>query len=189
MLSSNWLLFVLTLGIMFLGIYWIYTTPKRVNFFQEILSLRLLRLCLTLLAVGLSVISTLNFPIPKHESDNTIIPLGLFLYCAGAILAIWAKNTMNEVWGVPNQHDFKRQNKLLTDGPFQITRNPIYTGALLVFVGFTLATKSWLIFFTPVYYFWALKVVKKEESLLEKYFGKQYTDYKSKVPRFLGLAK
>lgn len=180
---------LLTLGIILLGIFWVITTPKKVNFFQNLLSLRLLRICLTILAIGLTVISAVNFPIPAHEIDGTLVNMGVILYVAGAALAIWAKLTMGERWGIPNQHDIIRQNKLLTTGPFALTRNPIYTGLLLVYTGYTLASKSWLIILIPLYYLWALNVVQKEEQLLEKHFGKEYTDYQTKVPRFLGVIK
>lgn len=174
---------ILTCGIVLLGGFWVITAPKRTN----LLEWRIIwRVCTWIFSIGLSVISAFNFPIPSHETDNVIISLGIVLYILGICLSVWAKLTMASYWGIPAQHNIQYQNKLFTTGPFAITRNPIYTGLLLVFVGYSLAIKSWFIFIAVIYYFNILKAAKKEEALLEKHFGSEYVRYKSQVPRFLG---
>lgn len=76
---------------------------------------------------------------------------------------------------------------LLTDGPFRISRNPIYVGMTCVLIGIALALDSltpW--FVVPV--FCALvtwNVIPVEESMLAETFGDQYAQYQARVRRWL----
>ena len=117
--------------------------------------------------------------------DNTSQQLGLTLFLAGLIIAIWARLTMKQSWGVPETHNIKRQNELITTGPFKFSRNPIYLGLILIFLGFTLAINSYLVILLPLVIWYFYKASKKEENNLEKHFGKDYLRYKTKVPKFI----
>ena len=110
--------------------------------------------------------------------------LGSAVYLGGLALSVWAKVVMKTSWGPPGQHDKTRQSKLITTGPFSYTRNPIYVGLLLMVLGEGLAMRSYLIVLVIPLCFYFLKQVKKEESALEKIFGKAYRVYKNRVPRF-----
>lgn len=122
---------------------------------------------------------------PSSANNNTFVTSGLVLFFTGMYLAIWAKITMSKNWGLPAQHDSKRQSQLVTTGPFGFTRNPIYLGNLLLAVGFSLALQSYSLFLIPVFYYAILKTVLVEEKLLKKIFGSQYESYMRKVPRFI----
>jgi protein-S-isoprenylcysteine O-methyltransferase Ste14 len=76
---------------------------------------------------------------------------------------------------------------LLTGGPFAWTRNPMYLGFLMLWLGWALwygsvavgiglvTLAAFLVFHVP-----------HEERGLEARFGEAYLQYKSKVPRWLG---
>jgi protein-S-isoprenylcysteine O-methyltransferase Ste14 len=76
---------------------------------------------------------------------------------------------------------------LVTDGPFRFTRNPIYLGFLLIFLGFTfLAGTLWGIVLAPlapvtVNYL----VIDAEESYLHGKFADHYDEYKSRVRKWI----
>ena len=91
---------------------------------------------------------------------------------------------MQQSWGVPGEHAAK-QNKLVTKGPFAFSRNPIYLGFLLLYFGYAAAILSWLIILRLPLALYFYKSAKKEEINLEKKFGKEYTEYKSRVPLFI----
>ena len=178
---------VLTLGLGVLALFWMVTVPKKLGIPVYFKTGGFWRVLVGTLIVGLSVLSSTRFPFPPQQFDIFIILTGITLYITGSLLAIAAKLTMSDRWGMPAGHDHQRQNKLFTNGPFAISRNPIYTGLLLIFFGYSLAIKSVFIFLIIPYYLLILNYVKKEEILLEKYFGQKYLVYKSQVPRFLGL--
>jgi protein-S-isoprenylcysteine O-methyltransferase Ste14 len=92
---------------------------------------------------------------------------------------------MNKYWGIPAKHDDIRQTKLITDGPFSYTRNPIYVCMILLFIGFSIALRSFSILLVPLVVYTIYKTILIEEKLLLKKFGKEYETYMAKVPRFI----
>jgi protein-S-isoprenylcysteine O-methyltransferase Ste14 len=77
--------------------------------------------------------------------------------------------------------------QLVTSGPYGITRNPIYVGNILIYLGFGIMSNVWWI---PVLGFaWFLFqytfIVKREEGFLSTTFGEAYREYTRNVPRFM----
>ncbi len=128
--------------------------------------------------------SALSLPIfPIH--DPALEYFGAFITVLGVSLAAWAKRVMGKNWGLPAQHDKSTQSKLVTHGPFRFSRNPIYVGLFLVFLGQQISFQSygilWLILFSI-----AIRMsVETEEQLLMKHFGKVYRNYQTRTPRYL----
>lgn len=75
---------------------------------------------------------------------------------------------------------------LVREGPYSMTRNPLYFFSFLGCIGFGLCTESLVItailvaIFLPVYY----NVIRIEEKKLTRYFGDEYAKYIAQVPRF-----
>lgn len=122
---------------------------------------------------------------PQTGFDDLISFWGFLLFLMGFFIAVWAKFTMRKNWGLPSQHDFKRQKELITSGPFRFSRHPIYLGLSLMFIAFSITLKSYFIFLNLliIWRFYRASIV--EEKLLTEYFGKKYLAYKKKVPRFI----
>ena len=78
-------------------------------------------------------------------------------------------------------------NSLVTAGPFRFSRNPIYIGLTLAYIGLSLVFNSyWPLLFLPlVLGIIHFGVIQREETYLEELFGQQYRDYKGKVRRWL----
>ena len=112
---------------------------------------------------------------------------GLLINISGLILCVWAKLTMKVNWGPPAQHNIEKQQHLVISGPYRFSRNPIYLGMLLILTGFEIALKSSLVIIVLPVFLIIDMVIKKEEKLLEKHFGRQYLVYKRQVPRYLKL--
>jgi len=81
----------------------------------------------------------------------------------------------------------RKIDHLVTEGPYSIVRNPLYTFSIIGAVGagaqlgsFVLALATGLVAYVVF-----LLVVLKEEQVLSANFGKTYEDYLARVPRFV----
>ena len=82
---------------------------------------------------------------------------------------------------------YKGAAELCTSGPFTFTRNPIYVGDWLIYLGFTAALGSfWPLVFAPLVWFIVrYGVIRHEEAHLEAKFGAAYRAYRGRVRRWL----
>jgi protein-S-isoprenylcysteine O-methyltransferase Ste14 len=79
-----------------------------------------------------------------------------------------------------------RPERIITQGPFRFTRNPMYLGHLIFMLGLTLTFWSWLalvIFAGRAY--WFHRRVLLDEVRLEKIFGAEYVAYRAQVKRWI----
>jgi protein-S-isoprenylcysteine O-methyltransferase Ste14 len=76
---------------------------------------------------------------------------------------------------------------LVTSGVHGRTRNPIYLGLFLFYVGIGTAVRSpWILTLTvPLAILIRFGVVAREEAYLERRFGGSYRDYKTRVRRWV----
>jgi protein-S-isoprenylcysteine O-methyltransferase Ste14 len=76
---------------------------------------------------------------------------------------------------------------IVSDGPFQFTRNPLYLALTGLYVGITLLVDAlWpLLLLVPVLAVLQWGVVAREERYLEAKFGEPYRTYKSRVRRWV----
>ncbi|MFA5778549.1 MAG: isoprenylcysteine carboxylmethyltransferase family protein [Elusimicrobiota bacterium] len=81
--------------------------------------------------------------------------------------------------------------EVVTDGMYQVCRNPLYLANFLMWFG--LAVMWWEIyFFAVIVGFFAVEyffIIKAEESYLSDKFGSAYNDYKKSVPAFFPRIK
>lgn len=76
---------------------------------------------------------------------------------------------------------------IVTSGPFRFSRNPLYVGLTLLYLGLTSAFNTWwgVILLVPVLTIMHLGVVRREERYLEQRFGEPYRQYCARVRRYL----
>jgi len=76
---------------------------------------------------------------------------------------------------------------LVTTGIYGRTRNPIYLGFFLMYVGIGIAVHSaWILALTlPIAVAIRYGVVAREEAYLERCFGDDYRGYKARVRRWV----
>jgi protein-S-isoprenylcysteine O-methyltransferase Ste14 len=108
--------------------------------------------------------------------------LGVALVILGEAMRIWAVRQI----GVISRTRSGRLGRLVCEGPFQLVRNPLYVGNLLLWTGFTVwSGKLWLLVVC-----WTLfllqysAIIRFEEGLLTERFGEEYTTYVANVPRW-----
>jgi protein-S-isoprenylcysteine O-methyltransferase Ste14 len=76
---------------------------------------------------------------------------------------------------------------LLTGGAYRLSRNPMYTGLAIAYLGLALLFGSWwpLALWPLVIVTVRQLVIRPEEHYLIQRFGQTYTDYQSRVRRWL----
>jgi protein-S-isoprenylcysteine O-methyltransferase Ste14 len=132
----------------------------------------------------------MGWEIPLHPpgAELTVAAAGLALSIAGAGLAVWAKLRLGRwftaTFGVKEGHE------LVTDGPYAVTRHPIYTGLLAAILGGALVWNSGLTLVLGL----ALVIpfllhTVYEEAMFEKHFGQPYFDYERRVPRLVPFTR
>ena len=104
--------------------------------------------------------------------------VGVILFVCGLGLAVWARIYLGRNWGMPMTQ--KDEPELVTSGPYQIVRHPIYSGILLAMLGTSLATEIyWLIAcgVMGVYFIYSARV---EERIMTTSFPSTYPSYRTK---------
>ncbi len=121
---------------------------------------------------------------PPKQVPRATVAAGLALALMGFALRFWSTGyagiATRTQSGVPPK-------RLIANGPFRYSRNPIYVGNQLMFTGTLLCIGQGLrclLFSVPAFLFYSLITIYEEDLLATK-FGKQYEEYKRKTPRWL----
>ena len=123
------------------------------------------------------------FPLPglpaalSRVGGATFVAAGILL-CLWSIAVFWRARTSL----VP----IKPSTTLVIAGPYRFTRNPMYLGLLLVYVGMALWTNVlWGLMLLPLVVTVVQRlVIQKEERYLERKFGAEFLHYKTQVRRW-----
>jgi protein-S-isoprenylcysteine O-methyltransferase Ste14 len=113
------------------------------------------------------------------------VAVGIALVLAGLSLMGWAGRAM--LGSHTTVSPWASVAALVTTGPFRFTRNPIYLGDLLVYLGVTLWVGSWWPLLVLPLLIAAVQwlVIGPEERYLTARFGGEYTAYRQRVRRWL----
>ncbi len=127
------------------------------------------------------------FPVRLSKPGHHLIiyTLGISWILLGVLLAGWALFTFRQAGTSPNPH--RASTTLAVQGPFTVTRNPIYLGMAMLCIGISLlANMLWPLLSVPLVVL-ALDrlVICKEERYLENKFGDSYRQYKNRVRRWI----
>ncbi len=111
--------------------------------------------------------------------------LGWFFIGLGVMVVIWAA-------GLFHKHGteikpFHESSKLVIQGPFRYTRNPMYMGMVFALTGFAIWMGSLAAFLViPAFIvFITRRFIIYEERMLEEKFGDEYRDYRMHVSRWI----
>lgn len=136
--------------------------------------------------VGFMAVLNLSGSIPLPYS----LKLGFAIAALGEGLRIWAIGYSGQC----TRESFPTARQLVTSGPYQYCRNPLYLGNVLNFLGIFVACSggwSWpirllmLLLNTLVFGGLYSSLIKLEERFLTGHFGDAYRDYQRSVPCFL----
>ena len=84
-------------------------------------------------------------------------------------------------------HPFEESTRLVEEGPYRFTRNPMYLGMTLILLGIAFFAGTPPAFLAPLLFFLTLNTafIPFEEKKMEVRFGEAYRTYKRRVRRWL----
>lgn len=112
-----------------------------------------------------------------HDIVATILSsAGLTLAAIGAAGRIWCSFFISG----------RKDGQLVTEGPYSISRNPLYVFSCigLAGVGLTTETMTYPVLFLAIFGLYYPGIMGREERRLEELFGETYQNYRQRVPRF-----
>ena len=111
--------------------------------------------------------------------------VGGAIFAIALALAIWAIVTIRNAG--TQVETYKPTTTIVANGPYRLTRNPIYLAMVIGLIGLAIAFDSLWIVVTLVPFYLVIRygVVAREEAYLERKFGDVYRGYKSRVRRWL----
>jgi protein-S-isoprenylcysteine O-methyltransferase Ste14 len=138
--------------------------------------------------VGLEVI--LDFFFPVYISIPFPFNLcGLLISVLGFTLIVWANYTLLFVGriGLKNREPFHIPHKLILEGPYKFSRNPIYLSGVIIIFGLAIFLGSLTLFIISIALFIIFRIlfIRWEEKKLEEAFGEEYLEYKKRVRRWI----
>jgi protein-S-isoprenylcysteine O-methyltransferase Ste14 len=132
---------------------------------------------LSLVALILAVfqIGTLEY----LEEFNTIRYIGLVIYLVFSWIQVWSFKTLGDNYSQDIM--IKKNHELITKGPFKLIRHPQYLCQILLDIGATAATLSYIVgvfalIEIPIY----IMRASMEDKLLAKHFAEKFSEYKKK---------
>jgi len=112
--------------------------------------------------------------------------LALPLWLIGGVVVVWCFwDFLTKGDGTPAPFDPPKE--LVVSGLYNYVRNPMYIGVLLMLIAHFLWFGYWSLLIYTGFFFLAfpLFVLNYEEPTLKKKFGRSYTNYMKRVPRWI----
>jgi len=153
----------------------------------------------------------LKYLIPSGDysklGDSELDPwffVGVGLVIAGAALRLFCFRTLGRMFSF--EVSIQKDHKLVTSGPYSVVRHPSYSGGLLIYVGLLIwqSGPSSMTRQSEILNYWGGKALlyvcimwmattvfggvhrlDKEDELLRKEFGDQWTQWASQTKRFI----
>ncbi len=105
--------------------------------------------------------------------------VGLAIFLAGVVLAVWARLHLGRNWGMPMTR--KDEPELVTTGPYRFVRHPIYSGLLTAILGTALATNLYWLIALAILGLYFVHSARVEERLMIATFPDAYPGYRART--------
>jgi protein-S-isoprenylcysteine O-methyltransferase Ste14 len=135
-------------------------------------------------ALGIGLV--LQWVVPCHPLPTTAARLlGAIVLIASVGLGAWGQRAMRRAG--TNLNPRQPTLVIVGEGPFRLTRNPLYLSLCGAYVAIALlADALWpLVLLVPVVLVAHFGIVRREERYLEAKFGATYLAYKARTRRWL----
>ena len=118
--------------------------------------------------------------LPGGGRREGLVLVADLLATAGLAYSVWGLAYLRRSFSI-----IPEARRLVTGGPYGLSRHPVYLGEVLAAVGINLATAGWLGALAVVYFIVCeLLRIRWEERVLGRAFPNDYPPYALKVPRY-----
>lgn len=139
---------------------------------------RLVIVCVLIVLVGVGFWHRLAY------GPDWLRALGLVLLAASTLFTLWARFALGTLWSF--DAELRHGHRLVTSGPYALSRHPIYTGLLGMLLGSSLAGGlGRFSFLFPLGLLLFVVKLRAEEQLLAGAFPAAYAAYRLRVPALL----
>ena len=123
---------------------------------------------------GLAVVLILLYAVTARPVP-ALAAIGLPIAIVGAFVRFYASGFI-----VKNQ-------ELATDGPYRFVRHPLYTGNILLVIGFALAGSLWWSIPLALFFFWFYypTTIEYEDRKLHRIFGAAWEQWSARTPALM----
>lgn len=131
--------------------------------------------------------NTFDLPTVSRQEffhSETIAWAGVCFCLAGLLLLLWSLVSFGQSFriGIDTEHP----DKLITNGVFAFSRNPIYVAFASILLGQFLIFPNWILLVYAGAGTWLFhRQVLREEDYLKKHYGQEYLEYCRRVRRYL----
>jgi len=110
------------------------------------------------------------------KTGTILFYVGLFLFVSGVLLYATAL-----FYFAISEYDLP-----VTRGIYKFSRHPVYLSFFVINLGMILVSSSLIVFIIAFLHFYALVfIIKEEEKLCAKQYGKNYSEYRQKTKKYL----
>jgi protein-S-isoprenylcysteine O-methyltransferase Ste14 len=146
---------------------------------------------LLLQSIGYALAWTIPRPnfapmVPMPKWAEIVVAVAAIVLAALSLWLMWrAIIVLGKQWAYVAR--IVEGHTLITEGPYNLVRNPIYTGMFGMLIATGLAASRWPMLIAAIIFFlsgtWVR--VRREENLLRQSFGAEFEVYRSRVPALL----
>ena len=116
--------------------------------------------------------------VPRRDS---LVVLSDLMLATGLIYTVWSLGYLRRSFSILPQ-----ARRLVTGGPYALSRHPLYLGEAVAGIGLTLPTVGWAGAVLLALFLLAQVVrIRAEEAVLSRQFPEEYAAYSARVPRYL----
>jgi protein-S-isoprenylcysteine O-methyltransferase Ste14 len=119
--------------------------------------------------------------LPGGTHRDGLVLVADILATAGLAYSVWGLAYLRRSFSI-----IPEARRLVTGGPYGLSRHPVYLGEITTAIGVNLATAGWLSALAIVYFVACeLMRIRWEERILALTFPSDYPEYARRVPRYL----
>ncbi len=119
--------------------------------------------------------------LPGGARREGLVLVADLLATAGLAYSVWGLAYLRRSFSI-----IPEARRLVTGGPYSLSRHPVYLGEVVTAIGVNLATAGWLGGVAIAYFVLCeLLRIRWEEGVMERAFPDQYPPYARRVPRYL----
>ena len=119
--------------------------------------------------------------LPGGTRREDLVLVADVLATAGLAYSVWGLACLRRSFSI-----IPEARRLVTGGPYRLSRHPVYLGEVATAIGVNLATAGWLSGLAIAYFIACeLMRIRWEERILAMTFPSEYPEYARRVPRYL----